>query len=209
MLGIGAIGLIVGAKLFGCITKVLTLYQAGAPITIEAIATSGIVFYGGVLGLVLFLTLAYLIKCKAVPWDVFDLLAICIPLFHSLARLGCFFGGCCYGRLSHSCFAILYETNQIDAAFRLPVQLFEALGVFLIFLVLSYLRKKERFKSHLLKFYFVEYSILRFFLEFLRGDNERGVWGGISLSQIISIMILGTIGIYSLFRRVEKHGKNY
>lgn len=208
MLGFGAIGLVFGAKLLGCITKLLTLHQEGNPITIEAISTSGIVFYGGVLGLVSFLIMSYKIKYRTIPWDVLDLLAMCIPLFHSFARLGCFFGGCCYGRLSDSPLAIIYETNQLDAAYRLPVQIFEACGVLVIFLVLVYLRQDKRFQSHLLKTYFIAYAILRFFIEFCRGDSERGVWGFISLSQIISILILCTILVYSIFRGAEKNGKN-
>lgn len=208
MLGFGAIGLIIGAKFLGCITKILTLHQAGAPITIEAISTSGIVFYGGLLGFVSFLIMSYRIKRRTIPWDVFDLLAICMPLFHSFARLGCFFGGCCYGRLSTSPLAVLYETNQLDAAYRIPIQVYEAFGEMLIFLVLVYLQKNKRFQSRLLKIYFIAYAILRFFLEFYRGDCERGVWGFISLSQIISILILITIGIYSIFIGVGKNGKN-
>ena len=207
MLGIGAIGLIIGAKLLGGITKILTLHQSGMPITIEAISTSGIVFYGGVLGLVLFLIMSYRIKCRTIPWDVLDLLALCIPLFHSFARLGCFFGGCCYGRLSNSPFAIIYETNQLDAAYRLPVQLYEACGVFVIFLVLAYLQKEKCFQLHLLKIYFIAYAVLRFFLEFCRGDSERGVCSIISISQIISVLILSVIFIYSIVRGVKKNGK--
>lgn len=40
-----------------------------------------------------------------------DVLAVCISLFHSIARIGCFFGGCCFGIESHSHIAINYTTT--------------------------------------------------------------------------------------------------
>ena len=208
MLGVGIVGLVIGAKLFGCITKVLVLIQTNTPITVEAISTAGIVFYGGLLGLLIFLLLAYHIRYGTIPWKVIDLLAICIPLFHAFARLGCFFGGCCYGLLSNSPFAILYETNQLDMAYRIPVQLYEVLGLLGILLLLICLHRNPKNQTHLLKKYFVAYAILRYFLEYLRGDSERWVWNNLSFSQIISILILGSILVYEYIRRKE-HWKTY
>lgn len=201
LLGFGAIGLIVGAKLFGCITKVIILLQDNQPITIESLTTSGIVFYGGLLGFVLFVMTAYKVRQKKIPWEVMDLLSICIPLFHFFARLGCFFGGCCYGLELKCPISILYETNKLEATYRIPVQLFEAVIVFFIFLLLYYLHRSKRYKCRLMKLYFVLYSTARFLLEFLRGDLERGVLYGVSFSQIISVVILISILAISIFMR--------
>ena len=38
--------------------------------------------------------------------------------------------------------------------------------------------------------YALSYSVMRFILEFFRGDLVRGVWGGLSTSQYISLAIL-------------------
>ena len=41
-----------------------------------------------------------------------------------------------------------------------------------------------------LEIYLVSYSIIRFFTEFMRGDEVRGVYFKLSLSQWISILML-------------------
>lgn len=38
--------------------------------------------------------------------------------------------------------------------------------------------------------YLVLYAVIRFFLEFLRGDEVRGIWFGLSTNQYISSIIM-------------------
>ena len=45
------------------------------------------------------------------------------------------------------------------------------------------------------------YAICRFVLEFFRGDAIRGIWWGISTSQIISVLILLALLIRFIFKR--------
>ena len=85
-----------------------------------------------------------------------------------LGRLGCFYTGCCYGVAG------------------LPVQLLDA-GFGLI--MLCSIRK---FRSFL-----IIYSLWRFGLEFLRADENRGIWAlWLSTSQWIALTIL-TISLKS------------
>jgi phosphatidylglycerol:prolipoprotein diacylglycerol transferase len=58
---------------------------------------------------------------------------------------------------------------------------------------------KENSKP-LFGFYLIYYAIIRFILEFLRGDMERGGIWVLSTSQIISIVVL-PIGLWILFGR--------
>lgn len=144
--------------------------------------SSGFVFYGGLLGSVV----GSLLYCQEFHKDFYtqiNVLVPMIPLFHSLARIGCFFSGCCYGIESdvfgiftYSIYADPMETN------RIPVQLIEAGMEFLIFLFLHF------YKGNRLYAYFGMYSIGRFLLEFLRGDEQRGIFI-LSTSQWISIGI--------------------
>lgn len=85
-----------------------------------------------------------------------------------LGRIGCFYTGCCYG------------------VREFPVQLLDAgFGLFLLFKV----RKLESFV--------ILYSLWRFGLEFLRADENRGIWAlGLSTSQWIALTIL-TIALKS------------
>jgi phosphatidylglycerol:prolipoprotein diacylglycerol transferase len=73
-----------------------------------------------------------------------------------------------------------------------PVQLMEAAGDALIFVLLLWAWRRRRFSGQIAAGYLVLYSGLRFGLEFLRGDVERGVWFGgvLSTSQIICIATL-------------------
>lgn len=73
-----------------------------------------------------------------------------------------------------------------------PVQLFESAGNFLICAFLVWMWHKRRFSGQVAALYLGLYAVLRFSLEFLRGDSERGLWFGGSLTtgQINSLIML-------------------
>jgi phosphatidylglycerol:prolipoprotein diacylglycerol transferase len=148
----------------------------------------GSVFYGGLLGGLL---TAKIIVLKKPHYEyLFDIATPAIPLFHCFGRIGCFLGGCCYGLESK--FGVTFRRSLAEEANgvnRFPVQLLEALICLLLFLILDYLRKKGFFKSHLIYLYLFFYSVVRFFIEFVRGDEYRGFFFGLSTSQIVSIAI--------------------
>ena len=50
--------------------------------------------------------------------------------------------------------------------------------------------KRKLLCGKLLPFYFISYGIIRFSLEFLRGDEIRGRWLIFSTSQWISIVLI-------------------
>lgn len=130
-----------------------------------------------------------------------NVLAACIPLFHAVARIGCFLSGCCYGKLYQGVLSVNYITtieNHVDENLRFPVQFVEALFEFLLFIYLLSLLKREEWRSKkLLLRYLAIYSSSRFLLEFLRGDIRRGLIYGISFSQCISVLIwIVLIGCY-------------
>jgi len=155
----------------------------------------GSVFYGGLLGGLL---TAKIIILKKPHYDyLFDIATPAIPLFHCFGRIGCFLGGCCYG--VESKFGFTFRRSLVEKANgvnRFPVQLLEALVCLLLFFILDYLRKKNFFKRHLIYLYLLFYSVVRFFLEFVRGDEYRGFFFGLSTSQIISIAIFCVVVPY-------------
>jgi phosphatidylglycerol:prolipoprotein diacylglycerol transferase len=73
-----------------------------------------------------------------------------------------------------------------------PVQLFESAGNALICLALVWAWRRRRFSGQIAALYLVLYSLLRFGLEFLRGDFDRGLYfnGAISTSQIVCVFTL-------------------
>lgn len=154
----------------------------------------GQVYYGGFIGSCIGLLLYF--RCSLARTlnkrKVLDVFAIVVPLFHSIGRVGCFFGGCCYG--IESCFGFIVENNiynpDINGVRRFPTPLLEALCNLILFIILLVLFLKKKKQGKLLYLYMVIYPIIRFLDEFLRGDELRGFLGALSTSQWISIAIL-------------------
>lgn len=203
-LAISIIGLIIFARLFGCMTGVYRALGNNEPITFETIKNTGIVFYGGLIGMLV--TYSICIRTSLISekdFQILDILAVTVPLFHTIARIGCFLAGCCYGVERDTCISVRYtllEQGMRNTSLRIPVQIIEAGFNFLIFIYLLSLLKSDTWRSkHILYRYLTIYPITRFFLEFIRGDSARGVINGISFSQVISVGIL----IFVLVKRLK------
>ena len=83
-----------------------------------------------------------------------------------------------------------------------PVQLVEAGLNFLLFFFLLWFAGKPRPQGRILGAYVIAYAVIRFVLEFLRYDYERGILWVFSTSQWISLILL-PIGIWLLARRAK------
>ena len=203
VLGLVAMGhLLYGMTHLGEIVQILSyanqISLAGV-LTLLGNCFGGSVFYGGMIGA--YLTFAFCTRKYEKPKKdlLCDTLAMSIPLFHVFGRIGCFLGGCCYG--IESAFGFTVHDNPlvptINDVNRFPVALAEALGNLLIFLVLYYLSQK--IKGKVIYVYLLLYPVLRFSLEFLRGDEIRGIYFGLSTSQWISIALFVFSAISLLF----------
>ena len=142
----------------------------------------GFVFYGGLIFGIIFY-LIYSLIFKKFDFQKGYLLIPGLAFGHAVGRLGCLLTGCCYGALCRLPWAI--KTNS---GLRHPVQLYEAISLFVIgFLVFGWIKRQKNNKSVVLNYIFI-YSIVRFFIEFFRGDEVRGIfWFQLSSSQLISI----------------------
>lgn len=166
---------IIGAEIFGIVSYGMYLVTSGLPLT-EIFKNSGWVFYGGMIGFVL-----TVFKIKQLTERQKDLTVCCFVLFHSVARIGCYFAGCCYGNL-------------------IPVQLVESGFVFFCFLTVFYLFLKK--KQNIVFVYLVSYSVGRFIIEFFRSDTIRGVYI-LSFSQWISLFVLLFVGVHKLIKKAK------
>jgi phosphatidylglycerol:prolipoprotein diacylglycerol transferase len=167
----------VGAKLFFLLhTSKFPMTDAGTSVFWLG---GGFVFYGGLIFATLF-ALFYSLMLKR--FDLKDLIFClpALPLAHAIGRVGCFLAGCCFG--SESSF---WWMN------RHPVQLFEAIGNLCIFFILR--SSLSKLNMLLIPFmYFFSYSFLRFFLEFFRADQARGIYLNLlSSAQVTSLALLG------------------
>ena len=217
-LAIGA-GLLLGGHLLYAITRADLVVYAFSRIgrvsfrewlSLLSEGVGGMVFYGGFLGgllaVLLFTRFTRLFEKK----NALDLYAVATPLFHTFGRVGCFFGGCCYGReWSHG---VLIRENRLNPSVagvpRFPVQLVEAGCNLLIFLLLLSLFRRRRADGKLIFVYLTVYPVVRFLLEFLRGDEIRGVWLGLSTSQWISVLLLfASVTILVIQKNRDKNKK--
>ena len=80
-----------------------------------------------------------------------------------------------------------------------PTQLYEAAANLIIFVILWMALRRKRFDGHVFILYLFMYSIVRFLVEFLRGDADRGFLfdGKLSTSQAISlVLVIFASGLY-------------
>lgn len=212
------VGLLLGGHLLYAITRADLVVYAFSRIgrvsfrewlSLLSEGVGGMVFYGGFLGgllaVLLFTRFTRLFEKK----NALDLYAVATPLFHTFGRVGCFFGGCCYGReCSHG---ILIRENQLNPSVagvpRFPVQLVEAGCNLLIFLLLLSLFRRKHAEGKLILVYLTVYPTVRFSLEFLRGDAIRGVWLGLSTSQWISVILLFSVVTILVIRKTKDKNK--
>ncbi len=161
-------------------------------------AFGGSIFYGGLFGAIATL---FLFSQGQTRVAAMDMLAVLAPLFHAFGRVGCFLGGCCYGIPCRFGFAA--EQNPLVPAVvgitRFPVQLLEAGCNLLLFGFLLSLFLSDKHRGRLLPIYTLIYSLLRFWLEFLRGDAIRGFFLFFSTSQWISLLLF-PLSLFLLLR---------
>ncbi|OGR57847.1 MAG: hypothetical protein A2X36_01675 [Elusimicrobia bacterium GWA2_69_24] len=128
-----------------------------------------------------------------------DYIITALPMGHWLGRVGCFLNGCCHGRPTDLPWGVRFthRASAVPDAFLNvplhPTQLYEAgcelaLALFLALHVLPGIRRGRYAYGTAFFGYILLYSGMRFWVEFLRGD-DRGVllWPVLSPSQWYSL----------------------
>lgn len=160
------------------------------------LTSGGLVYYGALIGMVGFIALYCFFFCKPVL-QMIDLGMYGIPLFHAFGRVGCFVSGCCYGVEWPYGLTLVNPPLGLEHVRLFPVQLVEAaccLGIYALIVVYG---RKSRPPGSLLGLYMLFYGMIRFIMEFFRGDDIRGFVGVLSTSQFISIFMVA-LGIFTL-----------
>lgn len=189
---------------------------AAAPAKIIRVDQGGLMFYGGfILSLLIFFHWCRVKKENTLALS--DLFSIILPLGHAFGRIGCFFYGCCYGRDSNAWCAVVFPEGSPSwyehgrrAVSVLPTQLFEAGALLVLFTTLLTLHLKGRAnKNHwaaqsgfLTGIYMISYAVIRFVIEYMRGDPRAAV-GPFSISQTISIA-LAALGLTFIALAVKR-----
>lgn len=201
---------LVGAKLLLFLSDYS--YYSENPREIFSLATlrSSGVYYGGLL-LALAASAWYLRRAKLPSWKVADISAPGIALGQAIGRLGCLSAGCCYGKATTLPWGIRftdpYSAENVGVPLNLPlhpVQIYESIGAFLLFLYLMWRLKGRHFTGQIILEYLMLYAVLRFAIEFFRGDEDRGfvLHGLLSTSQFIGIItVLAALIVFAYLRR--------
>lgn len=188
------IGIGIGAKLLYIITIIPWIIRNFNSIDFKTLFSmlmqGGFVFYGGLIGGILGL-LIYSKIFKISFKKLCMILIPVVPLFHSIGRIGCLCAGCCYGMEYHGfCSITFYNTEFAPTGIPLfPMQIVESICNLLIFIAILLTYKKFKGTLKTISLYAILYSIVRFTLEFFRGDIARGILLGLSTSQWISIAL--------------------
>lgn len=172
---------------------------------------AGFVFYGGFIGAVSFL-LFYCRRKNISFLRLADLFAPALALGHAIGRLGCFSAGCCHGGPTSMPWGVTFTNPycQTDPHYMNmplhPTQLYESMGDFLIFLLLSRIYRKGGYKNEGKVFFLYAflYSAIRFINEFFRADSRGAFFLGLSQAQIISLTVSILSAVY-LFLRGRKN----
>lgn len=183
---------VIGARLLYILLNVK--YYIANPLEIPQLSKGGLVWYGGFLASLIAATIY--VRRKGLGFlAVADFFIPYLALAQGFGRIGCFLNGCCYGIEAPSRFPLSVIFPQ-DFCGRHPTQIYAALALILIYVVLRLWQSKPHFAGEIFLAYCMLYSGKRFLIEFLRGDNPRVVLG-LTISQVISIVIfLATLLIF-------------
>lgn len=177
---------------------------------------SGGVYFGGFLGG--FLAVVILVHFYNLPFrKVADAFAPGIALGQAIGRLGCFAAGDSWGKPTNLPWGVrftelanantgvpIYAADGSDLYLH-PTQLYESFTMFVVFGFLVWLHRRKRFDGQVLIAYGVIYALVRFTIEFWRGDPRGDLFGlttatGLSTSQMFSILVAGGMIIYLVLR---------
>lgn len=182
-------------------------------------ARAGLVWYGGLLGGALAVTL--LIRMKKLPFfRVADAVAPGLAIGYSLGRVGCFLVGDDYGRPTDSFVGIAFPKGAPpttagslrDFGVRIdplipdttllrvhPTQLYEAGAALLMFLILLSASKRPHVAGRVFGLFLILLGIERFVVEIVRAKDDR-FFGPFTMAQLISVVLVG-VGMWLASRR--------
>ena len=201
---------VIGARIF-YVVQFWEQFSGRGILAILNVHEGGLVFYGGSEPRKDISILALL-----------DILGPAMALAHAFGRISCFMQGCCFGKPAPQGFpfAVCFPPGS-GAAARYPsllssgsepvypVQLFESAGNILMCVILLLLLRKRKYAGTIGGVYLILYGVMRFLIEFMRGDHTDSILG-LTPSQFIAVAIAIPGGVIvacaarSLGRKQEK-----
>ncbi|MBE7444143.1 MAG: prolipoprotein diacylglyceryl transferase [Planctomycetia bacterium] len=222
---------ILGARLFSII-QFFDDYKNNL-FSIFKIYEGGLVYYGGLFAGIV--TLYLYVKKHHLPFlKIIDAVTPSAALGLGFGRIGCFMNGCCFGKIApHVPWAMQFprtldKTGMVDGSpaflhqYELglvhlsdlhslpihPTQLYSFLSDVVLFFILSAFFRFRKRNGEVLLLFGIIYSVIRFCMELLRGDNPM-FFNLFTVAQIISIgMFIVSTSLFTVsrFKTVRKVG---
>ncbi|MFH1857185.1 MAG: prolipoprotein diacylglyceryl transferase [Candidatus Omnitrophota bacterium] len=152
----------------------------------------GLAWQGGVI-LAFIAGLFFMKKQNLIMGATCDAVVPYVALGQSIGRIGCYLNGCCYGKATDSFFGVIFPgmTQQVH-----PTELYLSFFLLIVFVILKKKEEKKVFNWQIFSLYLILYAVVRFSIDFLRGDLHP-VFFGLSVSQFIcAVLFLAGIIIY-------------
>ena len=139
---------------------------------------------------------ALLLRVAGLPVAPYlDILAIGLAVFLACGRIGCLLAGCCHGLPSTR--GIRYGEVHVREGFPdylagvplFPIQAVESVAVLTLAGAAVWLLLAGASAGSAFAVYVAGYAMLRFTLEFFRGDTARRYWRGFSEAQWTSLLL--------------------
>lgn len=183
------IGGIVGARLY-YIAFSRPAYYLENPLEIFAIWHGGISVIGSLIGG--FVAAVWYCRRRGISiLSLGDTLAPGIALGQALGQFACLANGDSYGRPTSLPWAIVYSDPRSLAPLGVPlhpIEIYEMLAYFLVFLVL-WITRKNGVPGRTFLTYLGAYGIARFAMEFFRGDPAILGWD-LPAAQVLSALLI-------------------
>lgn len=180
---------LLGARLFYVILNLA--YYMQHPWESLKVWEGGLVFYGGFI--VAAIAGVYYARRHAISVGLIaDCMAPALALGQAIGRWGCFFAGCCYGKVTTLPWAVKFKDPASLAPLGIdlhPTQLYESFGDLAIAAILWWrLVKHPDNRGDVFWLYVLLYGSLRFIVEFMRGDDRGPTMGGLYPSQVLALL---------------------
>ncbi len=204
--------LILGALIGGKIFYIFFNFDSFCASTLIEKIRFGFVFYGGFIGGAIALFL--LTKKKKISFiKATDFFAPALALGHAIGRIGCFLAGCCYGKPTDSFLGVVFNHHDtlvpqhLQHTHLYPTQLFETFANLILFVILAKVYKKQKKDGITSLTYIMGYAIIRFIIEFFRGDDRGSTLLGLYPSQIIALILflIAAVWLFKGFLWKNKH----
>jgi phosphatidylglycerol:prolipoprotein diacylglycerol transferase len=194
-----AVAAVTGSRILYVVTN---LDRFDSIIDVFKLNQGGLVAYGGFLGgFVGSAVFCRLKKIRLLAWADCAVPSLCSGLM--ITRIGCFMYGCDFGKPWNGKWAVHFPAgspafNQqrmegllgADATQSLavhPTQLYESLNGLILLGLVFLVRRYRKFSGEMFVAFTMGYGVLRYYVEVLRADEQRGSIGPLSTSQFIGV----------------------